>query len=116
LPQGTPRDLHERGPRQSGPFPKGSSRRRGAHLCVRPIISAFSAWPTDVLRPFESLWDRLAQRIAAETGQKPRAPAAQPPAQPEWEEAAEAGSADQRVWRETGCTCILFTSIRDVLR
>jgi anti-sigma factor ChrR (cupin superfamily) len=28
---------------------------------------------------------------------------------------AEAGSADQRVWTETGCTCVLLTSTRDVL-
>jgi hypothetical protein len=29
---------------------------------------------------------------------------------------AEAGSADQRVWSETGCTCVLLTSSQDVLR
>ena len=29
---------------------------------------------------------------------------------------AEAGSSDQRVWSETGCTCVLLTSTRDVLR
>jgi len=29
---------------------------------------------------------------------------------------AEAGSTDQRVWSETGCTCVLLTSTRDVLR
>ena len=28
---------------------------------------------------------------------------------------AEAGSGDQRVWSETGCTCVLITSSRDVL-
>jgi anti-sigma factor ChrR (cupin superfamily) len=28
---------------------------------------------------------------------------------------AEAGSADQRVWSETGCACVLITSTRDVL-
>jgi anti-sigma factor ChrR (cupin superfamily) len=28
---------------------------------------------------------------------------------------AEAGSADQRVWSETGCTCVLLTSTRDVV-
>jgi ChrR-like protein with cupin domain/putative zinc finger protein len=27
----------------------------------------------------------------------------------------EAGSVDRRVWSETGCTCVLFTSIKDVL-
>jgi len=29
---------------------------------------------------------------------------------------AEPGSADQRVWSETGCTCVLLTSTRDILR
>jgi anti-sigma factor ChrR (cupin superfamily) len=28
---------------------------------------------------------------------------------------AEPGTADQRVWSETGCTCVLVTSPRDVL-
>jgi anti-sigma factor ChrR (cupin superfamily) len=29
---------------------------------------------------------------------------------------AEAGSVDRRVWSDTGCTCVLITSPRDVLR
>jgi anti-sigma factor ChrR (cupin superfamily) len=29
---------------------------------------------------------------------------------------ADAGTTDQRVWSETGCTCVLITSPRDVLR
>ena len=29
---------------------------------------------------------------------------------------AEAGSVDRRVWSETGCTCVLVTSPKDVLR
>jgi len=32
---------------------------------LRPIVAAFVSWPTDVLRPAESLWERLAQRIGA---------------------------------------------------
>jgi anti-sigma factor ChrR (cupin superfamily) len=145
---------------------------------LRPIIGAFVSWPTDVLRPPASLWERLARRIAAETGQEPVVPAPQRRAEPEWEEAApgisckllatdtekdrvsmlvrlapgaaypphrhagveelhllhgelmvddkklypgdyiraEAGSADNRVWSETGCTCVLLTSTRDVIR
>jgi anti-sigma factor ChrR (cupin superfamily) len=145
---------------------------------LRPIVGAFVSWPTDVLRPTEPLWDRLAQRIAAETGRAPVLPPPQPPAEPDWEEAApgltykvlaadaeknrvsllvrlapgahypphrhggveelyllqgelwiddkklypgdynraEAGSADERVWSETGCSCVLLTSTRDVLR
>jgi len=29
---------------------------------------------------------------------------------------AEPGTADRRVWSETGCTCVLIASPRDVLR
>jgi len=29
---------------------------------------------------------------------------------------AEPGSVDRRIWRETGCTCVLVTSAKDVLR
>jgi anti-sigma factor ChrR (cupin superfamily) len=145
---------------------------------LRPIISAFASWPTDVLRPSAPLWDRLARRIAAETGREPLVSPPPRRAEQEWEEAApgiyvkllatdsekdrvsmlvrlapgvaypphhhagveelyllhgelwiddkkldpgdynraEPGTADQRVWSETGCTCVLITSTRDVLR
>jgi len=149
-----------------------------AHLeALRPVVDAFVAWPTDVLRPPASLWDRLARRIAAEAGQAPVAEPARRRGAPEWEEVApgiecvvlatdadtqrvtllvrlapgaaypphrhagveelylldgelwiedrklfpgdynraEPGTADQRVWSETGCTCVLLTSARDVL-
>jgi hypothetical protein len=145
---------------------------------LRPVANSFVSWPTDVLRPAVSMHERLAQRIAAETG-KPVTP---PPAvqwdEPAWEEVApgifcklmatdaerhrvsmlvrllpgveypphrhagleelflldgelwindrklypgdynraEAGSDDKRVWSETGCTCVLVTSIQDVLQ
>jgi anti-sigma factor ChrR (cupin superfamily) len=54
---------------------------------LRPVVDAFVSWPTGVLRPSTSLWERLAGRIAAETGQ-PVLPAPAPPAEPEWYEAA----------------------------
>lgn len=144
---------------------------------LHPIIGSFVSWPTDVLRPPTPLWDRLAQRIAAETGQEPVSPAPRRSAKAEWEEVApgisvtllatdaenhrvsmlvrlapgtdypphrhagieelhlldgelmiddrklypgdysraEVGSVDRRVWSETGCTCVLITSAKDVL-
>jgi anti-sigma factor ChrR (cupin superfamily) len=144
---------------------------------LRPIVDAFAAWPTDVLRPTASLQGRLAQRIWAETGAKPVSPPAREWVEPEWEEVApgifckllardaekdrvsmlvrlapgveypphthagveelhlldgelwiddrklyagdynrgEPGMSDKRVWSETGCTCVLITSTRDVL-
>jgi quercetin dioxygenase-like cupin family protein len=54
---------------------------------LRPVIGAFVSWPTDVLRPAESLWERLARRIAGETGREPLGPAAGR-AEPEWEAVA----------------------------
>ena len=144
---------------------------------LRPIIGSFVSWPTDVLRPSVSLWGRLAQRIAEETGREPVSPLPRLPAKPEWEEVApgiackllatdteknrvsmlvrlapgadyprhrhagveelhllhgelkiddkklypgdynraEADTVDHRVWSETGCTCVLLTSTKDVL-
>jgi len=145
---------------------------------LRPIVGAFISWPADVLRPADSLWDRLASRIATETGREPVQSVPEPRAESPWEEAApglsfrllaadtendrvsmlvrlapgvaypphthggleelyllsgelwiddqklypvdynraEAGTGDQRVWSETGCTCVLLTSTRDRLR
>jgi len=55
---------------------------------LRPIVGAFVAWPTDVLRSAAPLWERLAERIAAETGQAPLAPAPARRPEPEWLEPA----------------------------
>jgi quercetin dioxygenase-like cupin family protein len=142
-----------------------------------PIVQSFVGWSADVLRPAESLWGRLAHRIASETATRAFVPTLEVPVKPEWEEAApgihvkilatnsekdsvtmlvrldpgtdypghthagieelhllhgilkvddrtlypgdfihaEAGSVDHRVWSETGCTCFLVTSTKDVL-
>ena len=37
---------------------------------LRPLIASFVSWPIDVLRPSASLWERVAQRIGAETGEE----------------------------------------------
>ena len=143
---------------------------------LRPVIDSFADWPTDVLRPASSLWDRLAERVGADKGAS-RENTRWLKSEPVWEEAAtgihckllatdpetnrvtmlvrlapgtaypphrhageevlhllhgelwiedrklqpgdcnrsEAGTSDQRVWSETGCTCVLITSTEDVL-
>ena len=145
---------------------------------LRPVIDAFVFWPTDVLRPRVSLWDRLAHRIAPEARAEPESPAPPEWAEPQWDEVApgisckllatdtehdrvtmlvrlapgvdypphrhagveelhllegeltvnekklypgdyiraEAGTVDNRVWSETGCTGVLITSPKDVIR
>lgn len=55
---------------------------------LRPIVGSFVGWSTDVLRPPESLWGRLAKRIAGETAAPPFVPPPEAPDKPEWEEAA----------------------------
>ena len=55
---------------------------------LRPLIDSFVSWPTDVLRPSTPLWERLAKRIADDTGKKQVVAAPQLPPKPEWEEAA----------------------------
>jgi hypothetical protein len=145
----------------------------------RPLIHRFVSWPTDVLRPTTSLQERLARRIAEESGKAPVPP---PPArgwsEPDWEQVAPGieckllasdtekdrvsmlvrlapgasypahthagieelhlldgelwiderklfpgdynygapGAGDERVWSETGCTCVLITGTKDILR
>jgi anti-sigma factor ChrR (cupin superfamily) len=54
---------------------------------LRPAVQAFVGWPTDVLRPEPSLQERLARRIAAETGGSPVVPPRQWD-EPAWEEVA----------------------------
>ncbi len=53
-----------------------------------PVVGSLVLWPTDVLRPPTPLWDRLADRIAAETGQTPVPAPPRPPAEAEWREVA----------------------------
>jgi anti-sigma factor ChrR (cupin superfamily) len=141
------------------------------------LADAFAAWPTDVLRPADSLWERVARRVAAESDTAPVLAGPRERLEPEWEDVApgirckllatdpadgrvsmlvrlapgaaypphthagveelhlldgelwiddrklypgdynrgEPGTADHRVWSETGCTCVLITSTRDVL-
>ena len=55
---------------------------------LRPVVRSFVGWSTDVLRPAESLWGRLAKRIATEAGAQPFVPPLEAPAKPEWEVAA----------------------------
>lgn len=145
---------------------------------LRPAVDQLVSWPTDVLRPAASLQERLALRIAEETGKEPVMPPARRWREPEWEQVAPGieckllatdaeqhrvsmlvrlapgasypphthagieelhlldgelwiddrklfpgdynyrvpGTADERVWSETGCTCVLITSTKDVLR
>ena len=55
---------------------------------LRPVVASFVSWPTDVLRSSKSLWERLAQRVAKETGREPFLPPSPLTAKPEWEQAA----------------------------
>jgi anti-sigma factor ChrR (cupin superfamily) len=146
-------------------------------VSLRPVVGSFVAWSTDVLRPPTSLQNRLALRIAEETGKPPVPPPGELWSEPEWEGVAPGieckllandtenhrvsmlvrlapgasypshrhageeelhlldgglwiderklvpgdynygapGAGDERVWSETGCTCLLVTSTNDVL-
>jgi anti-sigma factor ChrR (cupin superfamily) len=55
-------------------------------LC--PVVNRFVSWPTDVLRPTTSLQERLALRIAEETGKQPVLAPARQWSEPEWEQVA----------------------------
>lgn len=55
---------------------------------LREVTESLASWPTDVLRPAPDLWNRLTQRIAAETGAPPVLPKGNERLEPEWEEVA----------------------------
>jgi len=144
---------------------------------LRPLIDSFVHYPTDVLRPAESLWGRLARRIAQETSEQPFVPELEQSPEPQWQTVgsgisckllatdseqdrvsmlvrlapgaaypphrhagveelyllhgelwiddtklypgdynrSDPGTGDEHVWSETGCTCVLITSTRDVI-
>ena len=145
---------------------------------LRPVMTRFVAWPTDILRPPASLHARVASRIAPGSGGPNAQPAESSWSEPEWEPVAPGieckllatdterhrvsmlvrlapgasypshthhgveelhlldgelwidgrrllpgdynhgapGAGDDRVWSGTGCTCLLVTSTRDMLR
>jgi anti-sigma factor ChrR (cupin superfamily) len=55
---------------------------------LRPVVNRLVSWPTDVLRPTTPLQERLALRIAEETGKQPVLPPARQWSEPEWEQVA----------------------------
>ena len=73
------------------------------------MADSFVSWPTDVLRPAASLQERLAHRIDGELWIDDRK------LYPGDYNRAEPGTGDKRVWSETGCTCVLITSTKDIL-
>jgi anti-sigma factor ChrR (cupin superfamily) len=52
---------------------------------LRSVFDRLVCWPTDVLRPTTSLQQRLALRIATETGKAPVPPPTPQWSEPEWE-------------------------------
>ena len=55
---------------------------------LRPLAGTLAFWPIDVLRPSPSLQERLAHRLAAETGDSSVQPPARPWHEPAWEQVA----------------------------
>lgn len=55
---------------------------------LRPVVESFAFWPTNVLRPTDSLQERLARRIAADAGGEVAGPSKWQSAAPAWEEVA----------------------------
>ncbi|HJY76478.1 MAG TPA: cupin domain-containing protein [Burkholderiales bacterium] len=64
------------------------TRCRSELESLRPVIDAFAWWPLDVLRPPASLQERLAHRIALDSGEAPVLPGKQLWSEPQWKEVA----------------------------
>jgi hypothetical protein len=144
---------------------------------LSPVVDSFTAWPADILRPSDSIWRRLQERVGEEASEESALPEVLAWREPEWEDVApgisckllatdvesdrvsmlvrlapdtaypphrhagveelfllhgelwiedrklypgdynrgEPGTADKRVWSETGCVCVLITSPSDIL-
>ena len=54
---------------------------------LRPVVSSFGDWPADILRPTDSLWERLSRRISPEAAEAHEAPAARW-SEPDWDDVA----------------------------
>jgi anti-sigma factor ChrR (cupin superfamily) len=168
-------------------LPSGETPLLEAHLAscpecqrelesLRPVVDSLTCCPADILRPTDSIWSRLQQRIGGEASQEstPEVPAWR---EPGWDDVAsgisckllatdterdrvsmlvrlapniaypphrhagveelflldgelwiedrklypgdyyraDPGTADKRVWSETGCTCVLITSPGDLI-
>jgi quercetin dioxygenase-like cupin family protein len=55
---------------------------------LRPVVDRFASWPADVLRPTASLKERLARRIAEDSGPPPVPSPARRWSEPDWEAVA----------------------------
>lgn len=144
---------------------------------LHPVVDSFTSWEVDILRPADSMWSRLQERIGPEVREDSALPEVLAWREPEWEDVvpgisckllstdtsrdrvsmlvrlapdtaypphrhtgveelfllhgelwiedrnlhpgdynrAEPGTADRRVWSETGCICVLITSPSDVI-
>ncbi|HEX5461668.1 MAG TPA: cupin domain-containing protein [Steroidobacteraceae bacterium] len=169
-------------------LPPGERRLLDGHLTgcsecqrelesLRPVLESWIAWPTDILRPADSLWEGLQERIGGQAIDESVPQEVPAWREPDWEDVApgisckllatdtegdrvsmlvrlapgtaypphrhagveelflldgelwiddrklypgdynrgEAGMSDDRVWSETGCTCVLITSPSDVI-
>ena len=82
-----------------GAVPEGEMPAVEAHIAacadcqrelesLRSVTKRFVSWPAGVLRPTVSLQDRLARRIAEETGKEPVPPPAPRWSEPDWQQVA----------------------------
>jgi ChrR-like protein with cupin domain len=53
---------------------------------LRPVVAGFVSWPTPLLRPPSSLWERVQRRLGVDAGEALPSPVT--PVEPEWEEVA----------------------------
>lgn len=55
---------------------------------LRPAVDSLIAWPTNILRPADSLWGRLQERIGGGAGEESAIADGLPWQEPEWEHVA----------------------------
>jgi anti-sigma factor ChrR (cupin superfamily) len=55
---------------------------------LRPVVDSFASWPSDVLRPSESVWERLESVVGADAADRSAGTARERWKEPDWEQVA----------------------------
>lgn len=55
---------------------------------LSPVAESFGSWPTNILRPLDSMWSRLQERIGREASEDSALPEVLAWREPEWEDVA----------------------------
>ena len=78
---------------------------------LSPVVDSFTSWPADILRPSDSIWSRLQERIGEEASEQPVLPELPAWREPEWEDVAP-GISCKLLATDTDCDRVILCRSR----